>query len=155
MKSIKNPMWIRKPLEPSVYTEHTNKISQFVLRKMHDDLISKDSGKKSYFGYVEEDIITFYISLLLRKHNPMNRIFKIKIDQVISSGIMNKFFVGLFEVSAIVSRKQQEEEKQENPEKLTMEHLELCFYAVLIGLAMSCVVFVAELLIGSRSSRST
>jgi hypothetical protein len=60
---------------------------------------------------------------------------------------------GQFADSKKVENKQIEEEKHEKPEQLTMQHLELCFYVVLIGFALSCFVFAIELLIGCFSSR--
>jgi hypothetical protein len=55
-------------------------------------------------------------------------------------------------MSPKILKRQKEEEDREDPKQLTTEHLELCFYAVLIGLALSCVVFLYELLIGFLSS---
>jgi hypothetical protein len=150
MKSIKNLMTLQN-FNMSNFLEPSNKISCMALRKVTDDYVSFASGKKPYYGYIEENIITFHMLFVLKKHSRKNRVFNIKIDQLIESGIMQHFLEAQFADSAKVAAKQNEEEKQENPEQLTMEHLELCFYAVLIGLALSCVVFVFEILIGLLS----
>jgi hypothetical protein len=150
MKSIKNPInWDLRDI--STIVEHSNKISLLTFRKNIDDYVSYLSGKKPYFGYIEENIMTLHMVFLLKKHSRMNRVFNIKIDQLIESGIMQHFIQDRFADTAKVAAKQNEEDKQENPEQLTMEHLELCFYAVLIGLALSCVVFTFEILIGLLS----
>jgi chromatin remodeling complex protein RSC6 len=115
---------------------------------MVNDIISKKSNQKPFFGYIKEDFITMHLSMMLRKHSPLNSAFIKKIDQLIESGIVNRFVEAQFAESTKIKNKQNEEEKQEKPEQLTMEHLELSFYAVLIGLTLSCVVFVVELLIG-------
>jgi hypothetical protein len=124
-----------------------------VLRNEHIDKISTKSGKKPVFGYIKEDLLTLHMSMLMKKHSPFNKIFNIKIDQLIQSGIVQKFVKIQYANATKIAIKEKEEEKLQNPEKLTMEHLTLCFYAVLIGLALSCVVFVFEVLIGCFSGR--
>jgi hypothetical protein len=153
MKSIKNPL-ILEDYDISTIVEHSNKISVVTLRKFVDQWISSNSGKKPYFGYIEKNIATFHMSLFLKKHSPLNRAINYKIDQMIQSGIMQRLVDANFEDSAKIINKQNEEENQkEKPEQLTMEHLELCFCAVLIGLAVSFIVFALELLVGLFSSR--
>jgi hypothetical protein len=130
--------------------EHSNKISFFTIRKTYGDVVSRQSGKKPYFGFLEKNFVTSHISIMLKKHSPLNRAIDIKIDQLIQSGIMQRKIVeARFAETTKIAKKQKEEEKQEkDAEKLTIEHLELCFYVVLIGLTLSCVVFAVELLIG-------
>lgn len=111
------------------------------------------SGKKPDFGYMKEELSTIRLSMFLQKNSRMNRIINIKIDQLIQCGIVKRLVDAEFEESAKVANKQKEEEKQPKPEKLTMKHLDLCFYAVLIGLFLSCVAFVFELLVGYLSPR--
>lgn len=122
------------------------------LRKYVDDEITKLSGKKPFLGYVEKGILTLQMSMYLRKNSPLNKIFNAKIDQLIESGIVKVLMDAQFEMSDKYARKQKEEEKQDDPKELTLEHLELSFYAVLIGLALSCVVFAVEILIGLFST---
>jgi uncharacterized protein YqgQ len=89
----------------------------------------------------------------MKKHSPLNRIINIKIDQLIQSGIVQRLVDDQYADSTkIVNKEKEEEKQQENAMQLTTEHLDLCFFAVLIGLAMSCVVFLFELLIGYLSS---
>jgi hypothetical protein len=151
MNSIKNP--VVDDTDDEILSEHSNKISKIYLRKYVNDFISSETGKKPVFGWIEKDLLSVHMSMMLIKHSRMNRIFNIKIDQLIESGIVQHLVTAEFANSSKVVEKQKEEEKQKIPEKLTMEHLELCFYAVLIGLALSCFVFVFELLIGFFSSR--
>jgi uncharacterized protein YqgQ len=151
-KSIKNQKWSEERQEISTLVEHSNKVSALALRKVQDDLISKWSGKKPEYGYIKEDIMTLHMSMFLRKRSRMNRAINIKIDQLIESGIMQRLEAAYFANSTKVANKQKEDEKQHKPKQLTMEHLEICFYAVLIGLALSCVAFLCELLFGYLSS---
>jgi hypothetical protein len=88
----------------------------------------------------------------MKKHSPLNKILNRKIDQLLQGGIIQYIKANEFFHSAQIAKKIQEEEDREDPKQLTTEHLELCFYAVLIGLALSCVVFLYELLIRYLSS---
>jgi hypothetical protein len=131
--------------------EHSNKISVLTSRTIDEDEVINESGKKPYYGYVEENIITFHKTMYLMKYSRMNRMFNIKIDQLIQSGIVQRLVKAQFSNSTRISQKQREEESQEeNAEQLIMEHLELCFYAILICLALSCVVFGCEVWIGLK-----
>jgi hypothetical protein len=151
MKSIKFPIDY-KHLDTREFTEHSNNISLMVLRKRFDDSNSRRFNKKKFFGYINEEFLTLNLVIELKKHSRMNRIFNIKIDQLIQSGIVKRIVEAQFKVLAKVTRRQNEEEKEEVAERLTMEHLELCFYAFLIGLLLSCIVFFYELVIGLLSS---
>jgi hypothetical protein len=110
------------------------------------------SERKPQYGYIEEDILVLHFVLYMKKHSPMNRIFKTKIDQMIQGGIVQYLQKDLGDKSITFEKGLKEEENLEDPTQLTIEHLELCFYAILIGLALSCVVFLYELLIGFLSS---
>jgi hypothetical protein len=152
MKSIKFPTKFSRDFDYAAFTEHSNKFSALLHRKLFRATVTSASGKKPFFDYIEEDILTLHFSILLKKHNPLNRVFNTKIDQLVQSGIVQHLVAGQFAHSKKVTDKQNEEEKHEIPEQLTMEHFEFCFYAVLIGLALSCFVFLLELLIGLSSS---
>jgi hypothetical protein len=140
LNSIKFPSY-EKDYIPSALEEHSNKISVLVLRKFGDDYIIKHSGKKALHGYINDQLFIVHLSLLQRKYSRMNRIFNIKIDQLIESGIVQRLKDAQYEKSTKIAAKQ-----------LIMDHLELCFYAVLIGLSLSFVVFFYEVVIGFLSS---
>lgn len=111
------------------------------------------SGKKPYHGYIKDDIITVHMSMFLKKHSRMNKVLNTKIDQLIQSGIMQRLIEAQFAKSTDVTKKEKEDDKKDDvPEQLTMEHLELCFVTILICLAVSCVAFFYEVLIGLLSS---
>jgi hypothetical protein len=139
---------VMKDTIATILVEHSNKMSLLTLRKWSDDFTSRLSNKKPAYGFIQEPLLTVHMSMCFKKYSRMNRVFNIKIDQLIQSGIVQRFLDAQFADTTKIAKIQKEEEKKEDPMKLTTQHLELCFYAVLIGLALSCVVFVFEVVIG-------
>lgn len=151
MESIKFPMnklnILNKDLE--LVAEYKNKISFLGPRNWIDDAILSHSRKNPFIGYIEEEFMTLHLSMFLKKHSPMNRVFNRKIDQLFEAGIVKHLLAAQFANSTDVTNEEKEKEKQDDvAEQLTMEHLDLCFIAVLIGLALSCIAFLFEVLIG-------
>jgi hypothetical protein len=128
-------------------------MSMIALRRLPYKKSSNMSGEKPSYGFIKEDLIDMRFSLILKKNSPLNKAINVKIDQLIESGIMKHVQEAELMASLKIAAKVKKEEKQQkDAEQLTMEHLELCFYAILIGLALSCVVFLVELMIGYCSS---
>jgi hypothetical protein len=151
MESIKFPMRkltiFNKDLE--LFAEYKGRMSFLGPRNLIDDGILRLNRKKPFFGYIEEEFMTLHLSMFLKKHSPMNRVFNKKIDQLIEAGIVNHLLAAQFAISTDVKNEEKEREKQDDAaEQLTMEHLDLCFIAVLIGLALSCIAFLFEVLMG-------
>jgi hypothetical protein len=142
-----------KTINGHAIIEHSNKISLIVLRKHFDDFMMNHTDKKQSYGWIEDSLLVSPLSLLLKKHDPKNRAINNKIDRLIEHGITQRLMSDQYAKTMKMKSNLKEEEKVEVPEKLTMEHLELCFYAILIGLIISCVVFIVEVLSGIFSSR--
>jgi hypothetical protein len=98
------------------------------------------SAPNPSFYLLDEDTATFHFSLLFFRASMYRKIFFKKVDQMISSGLVQRIETRMNQVAY--------EEKQKveasTPQQLTMEHLGICFLAILICLALSFLVFVAE-----------
>jgi hypothetical protein len=128
----------------STYMEHSNKISRMMLRKesVNQQTIFKGGTSSMYF--LKEDIITFYYSFLFKKGSPLNKVVNRKIGQLLQGGIIQKAEEERFEASKRAAKYKDED----NPEILTMDHLGLCFIAIMICLGLGCIVFAIECLTG-------
>jgi hypothetical protein len=91
---------------------------------------------------LDEDTATLHFSLIFSRFKPLNRIFTGKVDQLISSGIVQKLQKD--DSTSIFTRHQSQNEKK--AQKLTMDHIGVCFAAILSCLGLSLVVFLIELL---------
>jgi hypothetical protein len=74
----------------------------------------------------------------------MNKVINRKIDQLLQSGIIQKFEKERLSAMDQVGKSDHEEIAQ----VLKMKHLGICFTAIMILLALSCVVFLIECLVG-------
>jgi hypothetical protein len=128
----------------STYMEHSNKMSRFILRQetlnFHSNL---NSGTSSLY-FMEENFAIFHFSLYFLKESPLNKVVNKKIGQLLQAGIIQKSEEERLEAVKRAAKHKDEE----NAEILTMDHLGLCFIAILICLGFSCIVFAAECLIG-------
>jgi hypothetical protein len=97
-------------------------------------------NKVSSFHLLDENFATIHFSMLFGRSNPLNIVFIRKIDQLLSGGLLLKH--NNYEIFYHPS--QQEEEQV--PKKLTMDHLGICFVAVTVCLGLSCIAFMIELL---------
>lgn len=71
--------------------------------------------------------------------SPFNKVFKRKINELISSGMVEYM---------MNARKPRPPEKvDEGPKQLTMSHLGICFITIVIFLVISIVVFIGEICI--------
>jgi hypothetical protein len=131
-------------IEKLIFVEHANKISFVVYRKGTLLWSALMSDKPTSLHFIEEDFLTDHFCLYLEKSSPLNKIINRKIDQLLQAGIIQKFEDERFEATKRVSKSDNEEIAQ----MLTLEHLGLCFIAIMILLALSCVVFVIECVVG-------
>jgi hypothetical protein len=115
-----------------------------VFRKETKNVLASLSDKKSSLHFIGEDLTTLSISFVLKKSSPMNKVINRKIDQLLQAGIIQKFEKERFGAMDRVGKSDHEE----IAEVLTMQHLGLCFAAIMIMLALCCVVFVIECIVG-------
>jgi hypothetical protein len=93
---------------------------------------------------LDENSATLHYSLAFNRSNPYNRIFNKKIDQLISGGLVLKFE----QIRTSYHRRQPKQEDSQEPQILTVQHLEICFIAIMICLGLSCLVFMIEFVVG-------
>jgi hypothetical protein len=130
-------------LNLQILVNHEYKISLMTVRKEVLNILASLSDKKSSIHFIEEDLMTLPISFVLKKSSPMNKIINRKIGQLLQAGIIQKFEKERFGAMDRVGKSDHEEIAQ----VLTMQHLGLCFAAIMIMLALSCVVFVIECIV--------
>jgi spore germination protein GerM len=104
-------------------------------------LMSKDTNKDSSLYFLEENLATYPHCFIFPKFHPFNKVFIKKINQLISSGLVEK----LANTEVFKLEKKQNDEQQPRP--LTMDHVGVCFVAIMICLGLSFVVFTVEYLI--------
>jgi hypothetical protein len=131
-------------IEKFISVEHANKISFIVMRKDTQLARALTTDKPTSCHFIEEDLLTDHFCLYLEKSSPLNKIINRKIDQLLQAGIIQKFEDERFEAIKRVDKSDHEEIAR----VLTLEHLGLCFIAIMIMLALSCVVFVIECVVG-------
>jgi hypothetical protein len=105
-----------------------------VRRKHQQKLFNNASNFSPSLHLLEENLATLHFSVLLKKTRNWNKIFIEKIDQLISAGIAQRI-----QLETPPFKKE-----EQDPERLTMDHLGVCFIIVGIFWALSCVVFAAE-----------
>jgi hypothetical protein len=131
--------------EFNLLADHSNKISMFVTRKELQNKFSINLNKPTSVHLSDENLVTFHVSIWFKKGSPLNKVISTKIGQLLQGGIIQKFESERFE-NVTRAAKQKEEEREETPKKLTMDHLGLCFIAIMICLGLCIVVFVIEYL---------
>jgi hypothetical protein len=150
---IDNTTKIQNKIDATDFAEHSNKISWLTRRREAENLMANDNEKRSSIGFIDENLMEFRNALLLLKQSPVNEIINRKIGQLLQSGIIQHLEKNRFAATKkVAAAAKDEENSQDDAEQLTMEHLGLCFYAILIGLALSCFVFAFERLVEFLSS---
>jgi hypothetical protein len=128
----------------NIFIDHANKISFIVIRKETQLNSARITDKPTSLHYIEHDLLTQHFCLLLVKSNPMNKIINRKIDQLLQTGIIQKFENERFERVKRLDKSDNDEIAQ----VLKLEHLGVCFIAIMIMLALNSVVFVIECVVG-------
>jgi hypothetical protein len=117
-----------------------NKFTMMVFRQDAKLQYSQLSNKATSIYYLEENLLTVHFSLLIDRWNPLKRIIHQKIDQLIETGWIQK----IKENRMYDAARNVKNEEEQGPMVLTMDHLEICFVAVLVCLAFCCFVFIIE-----------
>jgi hypothetical protein len=100
-----------------------------------------NTTKQPSFHLLEENVATLHISVLWIWRNRYIDIFKHKIDQLISAGLVQK----TFDMDSVFKRI--EINTDFVPKQLTLEHLGLCFIIISVCWALCLAVFFLELLV--------
>jgi len=98
---------------------------------------------KSSLKIIPKPITIFPVAIPFKNFSPLYVEFNEKIDQMISSGIIDNIFRKIYDKKP-PTRKVEEI----GPQVLTLNHLEICFYAFLTPLLASVTVFFVEIMIG-------
>jgi hypothetical protein len=127
---------MEKNFNRSALVEYNNKITSVHLRKESKALTMKEDLS---LYLLDEDSVTLQFSFAFLRAMPLNKVFIEKIDQMISSGIVQK---NLNDHNS--ERKHSKLNEERTPQILTMDHFGVCFAAVLICLGLAGVVFFVE-----------
>jgi hypothetical protein len=125
--------------------EYQNKMSTFTRREAAKNELSKISEKPLSIYVLDEDFLTIHMAISLQKSSSFNRVLNRKIDQLLQSGIIQKLEAERFSAT---KKKEREGDSKRHPQVLTFDHLGVCFAIIMILLAVSCVVFLIECLVG-------
>lgn len=116
--------------------EPENKLTMIVFRdRTNHEMFGQFSGLSTIY-LLDENTATVHFSFYFPRNSVLSRIFMKKIDQLITGGLIQKS-----EADRKVARNFV---KNDDPQQLTINHLGVCFLAILISLGLSGVVFLAE-----------
>jgi hypothetical protein len=121
-----------------------------VFRRAVNIFLSKNVNQVSSIYFLDSYAVTYHYGLVFNESNPINRIFNKKIDQLISNGVMQELEKIQSQDGVLV-----QQSNEQAPQQLTMEHLGICFVAVLIFLGMSLAVFAIECIVSLLKKRKT
>lgn len=110
-------------------------------RKHFDMTLTNKTDQPSSLHLLDENSATVLVSVAFKRASGLKHVFMRKIDELITGGLLNE-----------IEDKKVNIKKDENEEArpLTMDHLGVCFIAIMVCLGLSCVVFVAECLCRPR-----
>jgi hypothetical protein len=144
---FKNTMPLPEVYDETIFAQHENKLTTLYYRNRYNARKAQPGNEGLSIHLLDEDTVTLQFSLMTFRYNPLNKNFLEKIDQLITGGIVEH---GLESDNSIghsktrLNSKTKVEDKK--PEPLKMDHLGVCFAAILICLGLSCVVFFMEFL---------
>lgn len=127
--------------------QHENKISLAVLRNEFITDLASGFDEPNSLYVLEEDVATVHYSISLKKASFLNKAINRQIDLLISSGIVQKFESERLKEVAKTKKREKERAAESKSEVLTMDHLGICFVAILICLGISFVVFLGEFIV--------
>jgi hypothetical protein len=141
---IKLTKKIEELLEKEAFNEHENKITSLEFRKGLKEHLFKEtqttgSEKPFKLNLLEENLATLHFCLLFLRYSQTSEIFIKKIDQLIASGIIQRFEEKMNSADQL-----REKEEIYEPQQLTLDHLGIGFVTVAIFLGLSCFVFLLE-----------
>jgi hypothetical protein len=121
-------------------SEYTNKITQCVFRHQAIRYWNYHLDKSvPSVTLLDENTATYHYSMIFNRFDEKTPIFMKIVNELVPSGIIQKLEQ---DRNSIRMKKVEESE----PQKLTMDHLGVCFAAVMICLGFGCLVFAIECL---------
>lgn len=120
---------------------YEKKLTSLTYRKQFTAIMFKLVNRKSSIYLLDENTATVHFIMLFSKTNPLRFIFIKKIDQLIASGVISWSEERRNYVPKQVT--------DVDPQRLTMEHIGICFLAIMISLGLCCIVFIVECTIKS------
>jgi hypothetical protein len=131
-----------KSVLKKIAAEPENKFTFMVFRNhYHRDLKNDLRSELPSSSLLEEDIAKLPIVLLLPRFLPYTKVFKEKIDDLIASGLVQRWSEEFFLDDKVIRRPE-----EIDPQVLTLFHLFDGFVAFCACLIISSIVFVVELL---------
>lgn len=92
---------------------------------------------------LDEKFETMYVHLIFTRNLPYSCKFLQKINEMISTGIIQKFRYEIFD-----DHQPNKKEEKIEPQVLTMDHLRIGFFSFLIACSLSATIFLVEVFIG-------
>lgn len=120
-------------MNPTRFFEPANKQTMLNYRKI-STIASSFDPRNQTLQFVEKTQATEHFSIFFWKGRPWNAIFIEKIDQLLSAGIIQR----------LIPKARDKDKEEFEPRPLSMDHLGVCFVAIVICWAACCVVFVLE-----------
>jgi hypothetical protein len=135
---------VEKMPETRAFLEHDNKLT--MMKNRIDAKIVKETSTvtKAPLSMLDENLATLHYSLMFDSSDALQMSLPKKLDEMISTGWIQK----INENRSIAGAQKIEDELQE-ARPLTLDHLGVCFIAILICLGFSLAVFLIEKIIGS------
>jgi hypothetical protein len=128
----------------SIVSEPTNKLAFLTFRRDYYKELRLTIGRtQPSTTLLENNVRTVSYFMILSDKLPFTRMFKLKIDNMISSGLIQKWHDEYF----MVERDAKKYVEEADPQILNVETLRYGFYAYLIALTFSTAAFVAEVLV--------
>lgn len=128
----------------SIVPEPKNKLAFMTFRRDYfKELKLKIGRSQPSTSLLEDNVRTVPYFMILPDQLPYTRMFKLKIDQMIASGLIQKWHDEYF----LVERDPKKYVEQVDPQVLDVDTLRLGFYAYLIALLFSIAGFIAEFLV--------
>jgi hypothetical protein len=146
MVSINRPIYDSQDptLKDNFDVDHDRHVARFCMRLAVENAFDAGKDTISSLHLLEESFMIFQISFQLKIGDPTNKAINRKISQLTEAGIFQKWEKD--RIMEINKLKRDKLEVLPPPVvgKLTLEHVGLCFFAILICLSLSCVVFALE-----------
>jgi predicted nucleotidyltransferase len=120
-------------------SEYDTKVTTLTFHQQFRQFLPQEKSSTSTIDLLAEDTLTSHFCLIFRRENPLNNIFLRKIDQIITGGLSGRLKQGDY-----IKKHFSNQADEHNPHPLTMNHLGVCFAAILICLGLSFVVFLLE-----------
>jgi hypothetical protein len=128
-----------------VFADFENKMTFAMLREDAKFYFSLNTNRAPSIHFVDENSATLHYSLTFPRYDPYKKIFFKKLDQLIEAG----WIQWIQELQKYVFSRNVKKDEDQGPTQLTLDHLGVCFIAIMACLALACLVFILERFAGS------